>query len=129
MRKHITIVISLILIIISLALYFLWRGIKESGFESCALSIEGAFGMALDSNEFNRKIKVTNEWRTLDEHEERMLFDKFISMGRTFDCYQFPEYSDGSVLKGDHGRIKAKRDGKRILVRFEIDGGYTRREL
>lgn len=97
------------------------------GYESCVLSIEDAFGKALSyDSELSRKIVVTKEWRTLDEEEERILFDKFIAIGRKFDCRQFGEYGNGEALHGEKGKINVHKEGQLVRVRFEIDDGRIR---
>jgi hypothetical protein len=107
--------------------YIMFEQIKESGYESCVLSIESALGQALaDDPEFSQKIPVTNEWRTLGEEEERVLFDKLIAAGRTFDCEQFGEYANGDALRGEKGRINVRKDGQRVRVRIEVNDGRTR---
>ncbi len=116
----------ILLLPLSLGCYWLWNSIKEMGYESCVLSVESAIGQALESAEFNQRIVLTDKWRTLDEEEERLVFNKFVSIGRRFDCKQFPEYEDGSAIVGDHGRIKAKRDANRIIVQIEDDEGHAR---
>src|SRR5688572_4148758 len=107
--------------------YLVFDFLKEAGYESCVLSIESAFGQALDHNsELSRKIMVTNEWRTLDEGEERILFEKFIAIGRTFDCKQFGVYADGTALRNEKGKIKVRKVGQWVRVRIEVDDGRPR---
>jgi len=112
--------------LLSLGLYRLLDGIKEMGYEPCVLSIESAFGQALNSDEFRQKIVLANEWRYLADDEERLLFDSLRPTKGRYDCKQFPEYGDGSVFKGESGRIKAIREGERVFVRIEVDNGYPR---
>jgi hypothetical protein len=131
MTKQAIIFTLIILIILTAAagsVYLLFEYLEEAGYESCVLSIEDAFGQTLSyDSELSRKIVVTNEWRTLDEEEERILFDKFIAIGRTFDCKQFGEYANGEALHGEKGRIRVRRHGKWVRVRIEADDGRTRR--
>src|SRR5687767_11773480 len=92
--------------------------LKDSGYDSCVLSIETAFGEALVNDpELSRRIAATEEWRTLDEEEERVLFDKFTSANRNFDCTQFGEYANGTALHGDKGRIRLRKENGRVRVR------------
>lgn len=117
-------ILLVILTAIGVGCYLLFSRMKETGYEPCVLSIESAFSVALDSDELKGEFLLSEDWRYLDEDEERMLFDKF--PGRTFDCVQFPEYADGSVLRETNGRIKAKRSGQNASVRLEVDDGRTR---
>lgn len=123
-----SIAIILTLTGVAVTAYIFFHQLKEAGYESCVLSIESAFAqaLALDSD-LSREIIATNEWRTLDEDEERILFDKFIAAGRIFDCKQFGEYANGEALRGDKGRINVRRDGQRVEVRIEVDDGRSRR--
>ena len=108
--------------------YWLFKEVKESGYDSCVLSIEDAFRRALLTDpELSRRITVSDKWRSLDEDEKRMLFDKFIAAGRTFDCRQFGEYSDGEALRGDQNKIYVRKWENSLLVRLALNEGYTRR--
>ena len=120
MRKRATVLAILITAATASCAYLLFERIKEMGYESCVLSIESEFGKALASDlELSRKLVVTNEWRTLGEEEERVLFDKFIALGRKFDCKQFGEYANGDALREDRGTIDVRRDEQRVHVRIE----------
>jgi hypothetical protein len=104
--------------------YFVFWKLKQS----CRTSVEGAISKALEHDlNLSQKILVTNEFRALSEEEERILFDKFIADGQTFDCRQFPEYANGEVVRGTHGRIEVRRQGEWVGVRIVIDDGQTRR--
>ncbi len=116
-------ILALILVaLIGLGVYFVFDTMGDAGFESCVASIESGIIAALIEGELKQRILVTDEWRTLDEEEKRILFDQFNSGERNFDCYRFQEYSDGSALKDDKGTIKVRRDGQFLRVRIEVTG-------
>jgi hypothetical protein len=108
--------------------YLFFQHIKEVGYESCVLSIESEFGKALMRDaELSGNIVVTSDWRMLSEEEERILFDKFGTLRRTFDCKQFGEYANGEAIRGEKGSIQVRRYENLIRVRIEANDGRVRR--
>ncbi|NOT46656.1 MAG: hypothetical protein HOP17_02755 [Acidobacteria bacterium] len=127
MTKKLGIFLLIILAIGAGTIYLGLHWLKEAAYESCVLSIEDAFGQAIShDSDLSRQIPVTDVWRTLSDTEERILFEKFIALGRRFDCTQFDEYANGKVFLGEYGKMQVRQRGESVRVRFVIKDGRTR---
>ena len=104
-REWITITL---LAVLGAGAYLVYRQLVEAGYESCVLSLEDGIANAIGLAEIREKIRMTEEWRTLSEDEERLIFDKFNAIGRRFDCAQFGEYENGEIFRGEYGLIKVR---------------------
>ena len=65
-----------ILAVLGAGLYSGYRNLVEAGYESCALSLEDGIANAIGLVEIRDKIAMSEEWRTLSEDEERLIFDR-----------------------------------------------------
>ena len=125
MFKKVLIGIVFTLLAFVAAGYYGYRTLIEYGYPSCALSIEEVIRHSLESDRIQGLI-VTDEWQTLGESDERALFSEFQSKGLRFDCYQFPQFVDGSALIGDKGYIRFRKEDHFIRVRIESDEAHER---
>lgn len=125
--RHLSILMLLGLIgAVGTGAYYFYKQVEASGYESCVLSIEDAIRKGVVSGDIQLKSPVTDRWRVLDEEEEQMIFNKFRSEGRRFDCGRFADSEDGSSIRGDNGMIKLKQHEKLLLVRIETNDGRIR---
>ena len=125
MAKRLLVGIAITALVIAGSFYYAYRQVIELGYPSCALSIEDAISLSIGRGALKGVI-VSDEWQTLGEAEERAIFAEFQSAGLKFDCYQFPQFADGSALVGDKGQIRFRKEGKLIRVRIESDEGHER---
>ena len=121
------IITIVILVVLGAGLYIGYRNLVEAGYESCVLSLEDGIANAIGLAGIRDKIPVTDEWRSLSEDEERLIFVRFKAMGVGFDCKNFIEYANGDIFRGEHGRINVRLVDGWVRVRVEIDDGRVRK--